>query len=262
MLTSMFPKTGTIPGAVVQSVIRASPLLKQFIRWTRKDTFFLMALGPNKNLTRRHCDHAMAPEQQPGIIVQKSVSMVGLKSTPYIACSGGFLFAKSTSQAPRIVLSGINFQQTPLSFQDCNLKIFNCSFQDASSALRIHIRNSPSIHLNIRGSSFFKNNPSCVEIILHNDARDQDQLLVINISKTKFLENGLPVNKQRFASGIVTIQSQTMQTSRIHVQISCFNITSFRNYGYFINLDLPSAVTSEVYHDVKLFNNTISGMVN
>ncbi|KAJ7383918.1 hypothetical protein OS493_025246 [Desmophyllum pertusum] len=195
-------------------------------------------------------------EQQRGIMVQKDLSIESFKSTPYISCSSGFHFVKSTSQELSIVLSGIAFRQTPLMFQDCDLTIFNCSFQDTSIALNVHITNNTSMYLNIHGSSFFKNNTSCMEIFIHTDnVRNQDQFLVINISETKFLENGF--HKQRFARGVMTIKSETTQPSSLHVQISCFNITSVRNYGHFINLDLPTDVTNETYNDFRLVNNTI-----
>ncbi|KAJ7371234.1 hypothetical protein OS493_027348 [Desmophyllum pertusum] len=199
-------------------------------------------------------------EQLRGILVQKDLSIEGFKSTPYISCSSGFHFDNSTSQELTIVLSGIVFRQTPLMFQDCDLRIFNCSFQDTSIALNVQITNKTSVHLNIHGSSFFKNNTSCMEIIFHNDARNQGRFLILNISETKFLENGF--HKQRFARGVMTIKSETTQPSSLHVQISCFNITSVRNYGHFINLDLPNAVTNETYNDFRLVNNTISEFIN
>ncbi|KAL9973696.1 hypothetical protein ACROYT_G020184 [Oculina patagonica] len=218
---------------------------------------YLDGTGTEKN--PYHCNLAMAPEQQPGIVVRKSVIMEGMKHTPYIVCTSGFLFAKSTSQAPMIVLSGIIFLRTPLMFQDCDLKMFNCSFQDASTALSVHITNNASRNLNIHRSSFIKNNVLCVEIILHKNVRGQDQFLIINISETKFLNNGFP--RQRFARGVVTIRSDATLPYSTHVQISCSNITSIRNYGHFINLDLPVAVTSEVYNDVILLNNTVCNLV-
>ncbi|KAL9973689.1 hypothetical protein ACROYT_G020175 [Oculina patagonica] len=218
---------------------------------------YLDGTGTEKNPF--HCNLAMAPEQQPGIVVRKSVIMEGMKHTPYIVCTSGFLFAKSTSQAPMIVLSGIIFLRTPLMFQDCDLKMFNCSFQDASTALSVHITNNASRNLNILRSSFIKNNVLCVEIILHKNIRGQDQFLIINISETKFLNNGF--SRQRFARGVVTIRSDATLPYSTHVQISCSNITSIRNYGHFINLDLPAAVTSEVYNDVILLNNTVCDLV-
>ncbi|KAJ7369492.1 hypothetical protein OS493_038564 [Desmophyllum pertusum] len=212
---------------------------------------FLDGTGTERHPYECHCSY----EQLRGILVQKDLSIESFKSTPYISCSSGFHFDKSTSQELSIVLSGIAFRQTPLMFQDCNLTIFNCSFQDTSIALSVHITTNTSMHLNIHGSSFFKNNTSCMEIFFHNNVRNQDQFLIINISETKFLENGF--HKQRFARGVMTIKSETTQPSSLHVQISCFNITSVRNYGHFINLDLPTAVTNETYNDFRLVNNTI-----
>ena len=206
------------------------------------------------------CNTEMAHEQQMGIVVQKSLKMQGLRSMPHILCVNGFHFIKSTTQALTIAFSGIVFRQTPLMFQDCEmLTISNCSFEDASIALSILFINNGGMHLNIQRSSFFKNNTSCVEITLkRSDALVNDQFVTININETKFSENGF--HKQRFARGVMTVQSETTLHSNIHVQISCFNIISVKNYGHFVNLDLPSAVTSEVYNDVRLFNNTISDL--
>ena len=207
-----------------------------------------------------HCNSTITHEQHISIKIQKSLTLIDLKSTPYISCPGGFYFDKSNTQTTSIILSGVVFRQTPLIFQDSDFKIFNCSFQDASKALRIRITDNARRHLEIHGSFFFNNNISCVEIILYHKDSNQNQLLAINISDTTFMENGF--HRQRFPRGVVTIRSQnTLPSSSVHVQISCLNITSVNNVGYFMNLDLPSAVTSEVYDDVRLFNNTLSNLV-
>ncbi|KAL9973706.1 hypothetical protein ACROYT_G020194 [Oculina patagonica] len=208
------------------------------------------------------CHLGMTHEQQPGIVVQKSLEIEGWKDTPLISCVNGFHFIKeSTAPALNITLSGIVFRQTPLMFQDCEiLTVTNCSFEDTSIALSILIRNNVQMSLNIQRCSFFKNNTSCVEITLRSGALIKGQFLTININGTTFLENGF--HKRRFAGGVMTIQSETTLPSSTHVQISCFNVTSVKNYGHFVNLELPSAVTSEVYNDVRLFNNTISDFVN
>ena len=208
-----------------------------------------------------HCNSSMAHEQHLNIEIQKSVSLIGLKSTPYIFCPNGFYFDKSSAKKTTIILSGVVFRQTPLMFQDSDFKIFNCSYQDTTPALKIHITDKATRHLNIHDSFFFKNDISCLEIILHNKHSNQDQLLALNISETTFMKNGF--HKQRFPTGVVTIRSQTTlpaASSGIHVHISCLNITSVNNVGYFMNLDLPSAVTSEVYDDVRLFNNSHSDL--
>ena len=209
------------------------------------------------------CHLSTAHVQQPGIVVQKSLKMEGLGSTPHVLCFNGFHFIKKqTPQLLNITLSGIHFRKTPLMFHDCEiLTISNCSFQDTSIALSILLSSSGSMHLNILRSSFFKNNTSCLEITLKSDTLVKDQFLAININETNFSENGF--SKQRFSRGVVTIQSENTLPSRsssIQVQISCSYVTSVKNYGYFINLDLPSAETSEIYNDIRLFNNTIYDM--
>ncbi|KAL9973707.1 hypothetical protein ACROYT_G020195 [Oculina patagonica] len=207
------------------------------------------------------CHLGMTHEQQPRIVVEKNLEIEGWKAAPLISCFNGFHFIKRSTTLPlNITLSGIAFRQTPLIFQDCDiLTIKNCSFEDTSIALSILIRINAKMCLNIQRSSFFKNNTSCVEITFKSGALVKDQFLAININETKFSENG--IHKKRSARGVLTIQSETKMSSSIHVQISCSNVTSVKNYGHFVNLDLPSAVTSEVYNDVRLFNNTISNLV-
>ncbi|KAL9973717.1 hypothetical protein ACROYT_G020205 [Oculina patagonica] len=207
------------------------------------------------------CHLSMTHEQQPGIVVQKSLKIEGWKASPRISCFNGFQFTKRSTTLPlNITLSGIAFRQTPLMFQDCDvLTIKNCSFEDKSIALSILIRINAKMSLNIQQSSFFKNNTSCVEITLQSGALVKDQFLAININETMFSEYG--IHKRRFARGVVTIQSESKMSSSIYVQISCSNVSSVKNYGHFVNLDLPSALTSEVYNDVRLFNNTISDFV-
>ncbi|KAL9973702.1 hypothetical protein ACROYT_G020190 [Oculina patagonica] len=225
----------------------------------RRGHIYLDGTGTERN--PYDCNTEMAHEQQPGIVVQKSLEIEGWKATPLISCINGFHFIKRSTTLPlNITLSGIVFRQTPLMFHDCEiLTVTNCSFEGTSIALSSFIRNNARMRLNIHRSSFFKNNISCVEITLESDAVVKDQFLSINISETKFSENG--IHNPRFARGVVTIQSETNMSSSIHVQISCSNVTSVKNYGHFVNLDLPSAVTSEVYNDVRLFNNTISNFV-
>ena len=208
------------------------------------------------------CSLDMVHKQHPGTVVQKSLRIEGWRALPHISCFKGFHFIKTAmSRGLVIALSSIAFRQTPLMFQDCEtITITNCSFEDTAVALYAQIRNNVRMQLNIQRSSFVKNNILCVKIVLINNAQDQDHSVTVNISETKFLENGM--QKHRIARGVVTIQSLNMQpAASVHVLISCLNITSINNVGYFMNLDLPSAVTSEVYSDVRLFNNTLSDLV-
>ena len=204
-----------------------------------------------------HCESALVPTHQPGIVVQKSLKMEGLKSRPYVSCLNGFHFTKNLGIQPlSIVLSGIAFGQTPLIFQDCDaLTISNCSFEDTFTAISVYVKHNRRIHVNINGSSFFKNNTSCLEIIWQNLSPLDNQTLVITITHANFSDNGL---HKQLARGLVTVRSETKQPPSLHVQISCFHVTAVNNYGHFIHLDLPKAVTCEIYNDVILFNNTIS----
>ena len=209
------------------------------------------------------CNLVMAHEQNTGAVVEKSLRMEGWKTLAHISCLKGFHFIKKSTTMSRVLaiaFSGIAFRKTPLIFQDCgNVTISNCSFENTAVALYAQIRNNARLQLNIERSSFVKNNISCVEVILMKNAQDQDQLVAVNISETTFIENGM--RKRRFARGVVTIRSQTTLPSSVLVQISCLNITSINNVGYFMSLDLPSAVTDEVYDAVRLFNNTTSDLV-
>ena len=210
------------------------------------------------------CSLEMAHEQHAGTVVEKSLRMEGWRALPHISCSEGFHFTKTsttmTSRLLAIALSGISFRQTPLIFQDCEkVTVYNCSFEDTSIALYVEIRNTVRMQLSIQRSSFVMNNISCVEIVLINHVQDQDHFVVVNISETKFMETGR--QKRWLARGVVTIQSLTKNPTSPHVQISFLNITSCNNVGYFMNLELPSAVTSEVYNDVRLFNNSLPDLV-
>ena len=201
---------------------------------------------------RQPYDCESTDDHPSGIVVQKGLKMASLNSTPYVSCVNGFHFHKRPVSKPlNIVLSGIVFGQTPLTFQDCdNLTVFNCSFEDAFVAISVYVRLNTRMYVNIIGSVFFRNNTSCLEIF----PTLNDQTLVVNIKKALFSDNGL--HKQQFPGGLVTIKSDATQQPSLYVQISCFHITAVNNYGHFINLDLPKATTDEIYNDVILSNNT------
>ena len=106
---------------------------------------------------------------QHGIEVQKNVSILGIISTPtvHISCFGGFLFRRTTEKKLNISLSGIVFQQTPLTFEDCNfVQLSKCSFRHASTAVKVSIKNISNSKLYIQSSSFLDNGVSCVRVFL------------------------------------------------------------------------------------------------
>ena len=245
-------------GTVIQPCRSIAKAIHQ-VAWEGR--IYLDGTGTEREPYR--CSLEMAHEQHPGTVVEKSLRMEGWRALPHISCSEGFHFITTSTTMSRVLaiaLSSIAFRETPLMFQDCEkVTVYNCSFEDTSIALHVEIRHIVRMQLNIQRSSFVMNNISCVEIVLINNAQDQDHFVVVNISETKFMETGR--QKRWFARGVVTIQSLTTHPTSLHVQISCLNITSGNNVGYFMNLELPSAVTSEVYNDVRLFNNSLSDLV-
>lgn len=147
--------------------------------------------------------------------------MEGINSTPHISGVGGFQF-QSISQELRIVLSGIVFRQTPLRFEGCNLvKVVNCTFRNASTALTVHVKNDTSTSLDIQGFSVFQNNTSCVDVFTSNK---QHQSLNLNVSDTTFQGNGCLRN--RLTKRSITIKlGMRKPSSSTNVQISCFRVT-------------------------------------
>ncbi|PFX12571.1 hypothetical protein AWC38_SpisGene23448 [Stylophora pistillata] len=69
-----------------------------------------------------------------------------------------------------------------------------------------------------------------------------------------FSGNGL---QKQLAGGLVTIRSELKHPPHLHVQLSCMHVTATNNYGYFVNLNLSEAMTSEMYTDIVLINNTV-----
>ena len=207
--------------------------------------------------TERHpydCDQTIMHAGHSGIKVQKSLCMEGINLTPHVSCYGGFQF-QNTSGELNIVLAGIAFRQTPLRFEGCNfIKVRNCSFRNATTAVTVHIKNNNSTLLDIRGFSLFENNTSCLEVFT---SKNQNQSLRVDVSDTTFQGN-----RHRFTKGALTVKSEMSKSSVItHVQISFFKVTYMNNYGYFVNLDLPAATTNEVYTDVTLMDNTVSHLM-
>lgn len=212
--------------------------------------------------TERHpfdCKNRMAAhEHHPGISVNKSVTMESFESTPYVSCVEGFYFQTDPRVMNRrvtVTLSGIVFKGTPLKFQDCSrVQLVNCTHREAKTAVSVSMKNIPSVHFDIRGPSLFINNYHCVEILLKKSARGH--FLTMNISQTRFRENG--VDGQLSAKGLITIATADRKPSRLtRIQISCHNVSCVGNWVPFVVLDLPAAITKEIYSHVELLNNNM-----
>ena len=202
------------------------------------------------------CGLSVVSNQQSGIIVQKSLTIEGFKSRSYVSCVNGFHFVKTDSRPLGIFLSGIVFQKTPLTFQDSdNLTISSCSFKESFTAVSVYAKSNSVIRIKIDGFSSFENNTSCLDVIWRNPSQVGDRAIFIDMKHIMFTGNGLG---KQLVRGLVTIKSELEQPPRLHVQISCLHVTATKNHGYFVNLNLSEAVTSEMYTDVVLVNNTVT----
>lgn len=196
-------------------------------------------------------------DTHPGITINKTVTLVGLYHTPYISCDDGIHFRNSHDQL-QIELSGIAFRQTPLTFGDClHMKISNCTFQNASTALNIQIQNSTSCQIDIQSSMFFYNSPFCINLLLLRNNTSQSLNVAIKVCDTNFVENG-EHDRKPTDGGVIVITSKDETVSHYtHFHTFFENVTCMRNRGPFIYLNVSKAVTDEIYKDVYLKHNTL-----
>ena len=196
---------------------------------------------------------------QHGIEVQKNVSIEGINVTPtvHISCFGGFLFRRTSERELNITLSGIVFQQTPLTFEDCNfVQLSKCSFRHGSTAVKVYIKNISNTKLNIQGSSFLDNAVSCLRIFL--TSKTERAFLTLNISRTTFQRNSC-LGNHSMKVGAVTIESVVNEFSRhALVEILCSETNYTRNCGHFVGISLRNAIVKGVFTDVKLEGNAVS----
>ena len=200
----------------------------------------------------------VAHDQNPGIFVNKSVTMQSFQATPYVSCMEGFHFQTNPKESHRrvsITLSGIVLEGTPLRFVDCScVQLINCTHQGTKTAVTARAENIPSIQFDIQGPSLFRNNYNCVEIQLKNSSSGKS--LTVTISRTRFLEN--KVDRHLSAKGLISIATDVRKPAGLmRVQISCQEVTCIGNRAPFVVLDLPTSVTKETYNRVELLNNSV-----
>ena len=183
-----------------------------------------------------------------------------MNSTPtaHISCFGGIKF-RSVERELNVFISGIVFQQTPLTFEDCNfIQLFNSSFR-GGSAVTVYVNNISSTNFNIRSSSFFDNNASCVDFILAS-GKAQTQFLTVRIDNTTFQGNRC-FGKRSMKLGAITIGSPIKAAlGPVIVEVSCFKVHYINNSGHFVKIDLPHATINQVYTDVTLVGNGVGGL--
>lgn len=195
-----------------------------------------------------------------GIYINKSVTIEGVYLKPYVSCYDGIHFGVSSDEPQKlsIVLSGIAFSLTTLTFDDCyNVKLVNCFFHNASTALMIQVQNRMVFELDIQCSAFLYNDLLCIKLVLEGNATSQSLRLSVKVLDTYFMRNGLQSTRLS-ENGIIKIIAKPEDVPN-STQISAFfqNVTCTKNYGFFMNLNVPSATTNETYNDVRLHRNNL-----
>ena len=157
-----------------------------------------------------------------------------------------------------VVLSDITFRQTPLNFTDCGtIRLFNCSVQDAPTAFSVNMKKRTRLEIGIEASSLFQNNSRCIEILLFKNPMREVHFLKIDVKDTHFRENGF--HGLSTARDVISIATSDQKLPGVsHIDISCYNITSFANNGSFLNLNDKTALTSEMYDKIKIMNNCLT----
>ena len=191
---------------------------------------------------------------RPGVYVNKTLTLRGLYSTPHVLCTDGFYFQKTNGEQLTfaLVLSGIDFQQTPLNCNDCQrITIHNCSFHNASRALAIKIQNVTSFQLDLKGNSRFRNNSQCINVLLLNNTKGKSQDVTLNIKDAMFERNDL--YWQGTSREVIMIRSVAKNgSSPVYIHIFFCRVKSSYNEGPFLHLDVSNAITNETFVDVDL----------
>ena len=212
------------------------------------------------------CARSLSDNYHPGVHINKNLTMKGFYSTPHVFCEEGFHFQKKDGEqeAFRFELSGITLRATPLTFEDWHhIKILNCSFYDATRALRVQIKNITTFWLNIQGFSSFHDNSQCINIVLLDNIRNKKRSVAINITDTEFKQNGLRGRIPRPDRGVLKIASKEQKAfKQVDIRVLCEKVKCAKNQGPFINLNVSTAVTNETYKDIEFSFNEFPSRKN
>lgn len=162
-------------------------------------------------------------------------------------------------------LSGIVFNRTSLSFEDCQrVTIDNCTFRDGLEVLSVYLQNVSTFHLDITGYSLFQNNSLCLMILFQENVRNNSRFVTVNISNTNFIRNGYHFEpRRRYHRGGLKILSKERNAIKMeHINISCNGVKFEDNNGFFIDLYVPNVLTNETYKDLNLTFNKSPGYTN
>ena len=209
------------------------------------------------------CEKLTTRAHYPGIRVTRSVTMTSLPSTEaHVTCPKGFHFHGS-NESLRISLSGLSFSKTTLKFIDCgDVQIINCTLRKRhsdktarESAVVLRVQKISKVNVTIR-DSVFQNNSLCVRIYFEQRSLKTDRLFSLNVTNTKFLENGFHTQSPE-RGAIVFSTNETLKKcfQTLYLQITMNEVHCLGGGGHFLDVDLPTAVTTEAYHNINLERN-------
>ena len=209
------------------------------------------------------CEKLTTRAHYPGIRVTRSVTMTSLPSTEaHVTCPKGFHFHGS-SESLRISLSGLSFSKTTLKFiKSSHVEIINCTLRRRhsdktarESAVVIGVQKSSKVNVTIR-NSVFQNNSLCVRIYFEQRSLKTDRLFSLNVTKTKFLENGFHTQSPERGAIVFSANKTPKKFSQtIYLQITMNEVHCLGGGGHFVDVDLPTAVTKEAYYNINLEHN-------
>ena len=209
------------------------------------------------------CEQLTTQAHHPGIWVTRSVTMTSSPLTEaHITCPKGFHFHGS-NKFLSISLSRLSFSKTSLKFTDCSyVEIINCTVRERhsdkttrESAVVIRVQKSSNVNVTIR-DSVFQNNSLCVRIHFEQRSLKKDRLFSLNVTNTKFLENGFHTQShERGAIIFSTNKTPNKFSQTIYLQIKMNEVLCIGGGGHFLDVELPDAVTKEAYHNINLERN-------
>ena len=174
----------------------------------------------------------------------------------------GFHF-QGSNESLRISLSGLSFSKTTLKFIDCgDVEIIDCTLQKRhsdktarESAVVIRVQNISKVNITIR-DSVFQNNSLCVRIYFEQQSLKKDRLFSLNVTKTKFLENGVHTQSPKRGAIVFSTNEAMKKSSQIiYLQITMNDVLCVGGGGHFLDVELPAAITKEAYCNINLERN-------
>ena len=150
--------------------------------------------GANTDKDPYTCESEMSP--YPGIYINKSLSFIGMNSTPQIRCLNGTRFISDRSDNdPEIIVVflGLSFNDTALTFRDSSAEIDGCTLAGSKQRVEFTVENRTSLSIRIRNSLFWKNahglSVGFNNTANHVENRNQVHLLVLEVQNTTFRDH-------------------------------------------------------------------------